>query len=303
MLARTAANLYWMSRYLERAENLARVLEVNQGLAWLKAARPGEDMAAPLRLTDSEAAFAAQHGAELTPAALWAFLGFSAHPARIRSCLARARDNADAARDALTGEMWQAIHATWLGMQAAIDAPPADPANFADWVKERSQLFRGITYGAIHRNDAYRFIRLGTFIERADNTARLLKLRYRGHRAGMADHYGLMALLESVSAQDAYLAVYHDTVSAPKVAELLLLNPDAPRSLAACFAEIRQILPQIGGPRGRAAKKRATELAAALEYGELQDILAHGLQNYLGEFLDQLTQLNDELHAAYMEAA
>lgn len=119
----------------------------------------------------------------------------------------------------------------------------------------------------------------------------------------MADHYGLMALLESVSAQDAYLAVYHDTVSAPKVAELLLLNPDAPRSLAACFAEIRQILPQIGGPRGRAAKKRATELAAALEYGELQDILAHGLQNYLGEFLDQLTQLNDELHAAYMEAA
>lgn len=128
MLARTAANLYWMSRYLERAENLARVLEVNQGLAWLKAARPGEDMAAPLRLTDSEAAFAAQHGAELTPAALWAFLGFSAHPASIRSCLARARDNADAARDALTGEMWQAIHATWLGMQAAIDAPPADPA-------------------------------------------------------------------------------------------------------------------------------------------------------------------------------
>lgn len=76
MLARTAANLYWMSRYLERAENLARVLEVNQGLAWLKAARPGEDMAAPLRLTDSEAAFAAQHGAELTPAALWAFWGF-----------------------------------------------------------------------------------------------------------------------------------------------------------------------------------------------------------------------------------
>ncbi len=155
----------------------------------------------------------------------------------------------------------------------------------------------------MHRSDAYRFIRLGTFIERADNTARLLKLRYRGHRAGMADHYGLMALLESVSAQDAYLAVYHDTVSAPKVAELLLLNPDAPRSLAACFAEIRQILPQIGGPRGRAAKKRATELAAALEYGELQNILAHGLQNYLGEFLDQLTQLNDELHAAYMEAA
>ena len=137
----------------------------------------------------------------------------------------------------------------------------------------------------------------------APTTPPACSLRYRGHRAGMADHYGLMALLESVSAQDAYLAVYHDTVSAPKVAELLLLNPDAPRSLAACFAEIRQILPQIGGPARPRRQKRATELAAALEYGELQDILAHGLQNYLGEFLDQLTQLNDELHAAYMEAA
>lgn len=302
MLARTAANLYWMSRYLERAENLARVLEVNQSLAWLQATRSGEDMAAPLRLTDSEAAFAEQYGAQATPATLWAFLGFSSHPASIHSCLARARDNADAARDALTGEMWEAMHATWLGMRAAIETPPADPANFADWVKERSHLFRGISYGTCHRNDAYRFIRLGTFIERADNTARLLRLRYRGHRAGMADHYGLVALLESVSAQDAYLAVYHDTVSAPRVAELLILNPDAPRSLAACFGEICQILPQITGPRGRAAKKRAAELAAVLDYGDMQDILAQGLQNHLGHFLAELARLDDDLRTAYMEA-
>ena len=110
-----------MSRLGARRKPVARVLEVNQGLAWLKAARPGEDMAAPLRDRQREAAFAAQHGAELTPAALWAFWGFCTRPASAAAWRAPT-GAADAARDALTGEMWQTIHATWLGMQAAIDA-------------------------------------------------------------------------------------------------------------------------------------------------------------------------------------
>lgn len=302
MLSRTAANLYWMSRYLERAENLARVLDVSQSLALLKRSTHSDDMSAPLRLTDSEAEFTARHGEEINARTLWAFLGFSGHPASIHSCLLQARDNADAVRGALTGEMWENIHATWLGMQEAAQQPPADLARFGDWVRERSHLFRGITYGTIHRDDAYRFIRLGTFVERADNTARLLKLRYRHHRAGMADHYALVALLESVSAHDAYQSIYHDTVSAPKVAELLILNPDVPRSLAACFGEISQIVAQIAGPRGRNAKKLAAEMAAALLYGDIQDILAQGMQNYLHHFLGQTAELDVLLHTAYMEA-
>ena len=112
----------------------------------------------------------------------------------------------------------------------------------------------------------------------------------------------LVALLESVSAHDAYQSIYHDTVSAPKVAELLILNPDVPRSLAACFGEISQIVAQIAGPRGRNAKKLAAEMAAALLYGDIQDILAQGMQNYLHHFLGQTAELDVLLHTAFMEA-
>ena len=105
MLSRTAANLYWMSRYLERAENLARVLDVSQSLALLKRSTHSDDMSAPLRLTDSEAEFTARHGEEINARTLWAFLGFSGHPASIHHCLHQARENADAVRGALTGAL------------------------------------------------------------------------------------------------------------------------------------------------------------------------------------------------------
>lgn len=183
MLSRTAADLYWMSRYLERAENLARMLEVSYSLSLMPQAGRSDgldELAMSLLSSGTLDSYLERHKQLDAERMLHFFALDEENPASIYNCLRAARGNAHAVRGRITADMWENLNATWLEMRsiAAGGLARHGISHFCDWVKQRSHLFRGATSGTIMRNDAYRFIRLGTFVERADNTLRLLDARY-----------------------------------------------------------------------------------------------------------------------------
>src|SRR6185503_14509336 len=247
MLARVAGRIYWMSRQMERAESMARILGVTSNLVLFgESDLQRQNLLAPLTITGSAEAFFERHE-ELSVEALIDFLALDRdNPSSIVCCLDWARENAHAVRWQITSEMWETLNATWLEVRA-LDPKRITGAGanrFLDWVKERSHLFRGVTYGTIMRGEAFNFSRLGTFLERADNTARLLDVKYhvllpRDEGVGGAmDYYQWQAILRSVSALRGYHWVYQDRLKPWLVAELLILRPEMPRSLLSCYEQI-----------------------------------------------------------------
>jgi uncharacterized alpha-E superfamily protein len=321
MLSRTAAQLYWMSRYVERAENLVRMLDVTHSLSLLPQSRGAmTELAAPLAVTGTLEAYGERHS-KLEAQALFDFMALDLdNPASVLSSIRQARENAHAVRGQITAEMWEAINSTWLEARSFPKRGIPSVSSFFDWVKERSHLFRGATYGTLQRNDAYNFIRLGTFIERADNTARLLDVKSQLIEPAVdslvpvdvpvesaPDFYAWSALLRSLSAFEAYHAVYRDSLNGRRVTELLILRPDIPRSLRACCDEIVAILPHIEAKpgaqdAGREVKRLAGQLALRLEYGAVDEILDTGVHRWLTQFLEESAQLANAIREAYLEA-
>lgn len=314
MLSRTASDLYWMSRYLERAENMARMLDVSYSLSLMpQDGRTGlDEMTMPLLITGTLDDYIARHG-ELDHERLLHFFALDAtNLGSIYSCLGAARASAHAVRGRITADMWENINATWLEIRgiAAQGLAQYGMSRFCEWLKERSHLFRGATYGTIMRNDAFRFIRLGTFLERADNTLRLLDARYEMMSIKalntVADdsawsYYQWSALLRALSSFEAYTEIYRDAPAARPVAELLLLRADVPRSLRACTEEIDQILSVLPGLNGRPAQRAAAEMDARLRYTGIDDILQEGLHEWLNQFIDEIRELGNVIHRCYLE--
>jgi len=316
MLSRTASDLYWMSRYLERAENLARMLDVSYSLSLMPQDGRGDgldELAMPLLITGTLDDYLGRHGQLHAERLLHYFALDADNSASIYSWLGAARTNAHAVRGRITADMWENINATWLEIRdiAAQDLGSYGISRFCEWVKERSHLFRGATYGTIMRSDAYRFIRLGTFIERADNTLRLLDARYEmlGVEAeAVSDssargYYQWSALLRALSSFEAYTELYRDAPGARQVAELLLLCPDVPRSLHACMDELNKILASLPGTNGRPAQRLAAELEARLRYTGIDEVLGEGLHGWLTDFILLVRQLGNAIHSSYLEAA
>jgi uncharacterized alpha-E superfamily protein len=310
MLSRVASHLYWLSRYLERAENMARILDVGHSLALLSGQR--DDAAIePLVITDTLEAFQATERAP-TSENVARFLAWDAsYPSSIANSLEASRENARAVRGSITSEMWENINDTWLQLFARrrADRDPVD-SSFFDWVKERSHLFRGITFATIRRDQPYLFIRLGTFIERADNTARILSVKQARQAAGdggsaapdvVTDYYRLSAVLRSVSSLEAYRDIYRDAIESRRVAELLIFDPSVPRSLRYCFDEVERILADLPQEPGRYPRRLAAHMAALLRHGELDDVYQVGLDAFLERFLRNNVRLGEAVNAAYME--
>lgn len=311
MLSRTASQLYWMSRYLERAENLVRMLDVTHSLSLLPQSRgAATELAAPLAVTGTLEAYQARH-ARLSAEQLFRFMGVELdNPASVVSCIRQARENAHAVRGQITAEMWEAINASWLEARELARHGVTDPSSFFDWVKERSHLFRGATYGTLQRNDAYWFIRLGTFVERADNTLRMLDARYQvlGEEeaeaisdASARGFYQWSALLRALSAFEAYTELYRDALNVRNGAELLLLQEDLPRSLLACVIELHRVLASLPGENGREAKRLAAGLEARLRYTSIDEVLEEGLHAWIGDFIVHVRQLGSAINTAYLE--
>lgn len=309
MLSRVASHLYWLSRYLERAENMARILDVGQSLALLSG-RDGDDeglATEPLVLTDTVEAFRAT-GKPATPENVARFLAWDdGLMSSIANCLAACRENARAVRGSITSEMWENINDTWLQLsQRKRTRGEQIDTEFFDWVKERSHLFRGITFATIRRDQPYHFVRLGTYIERADNTARILSVKQAGANGhakqdAVTDYYRLSAVLRSVSSLEAYRDTYRDAIESRRVAELLIFSPQLPRSMRFCYDEIERVMVELPQEAGRTARRLATEIRAALTFGALEEVYDTGLYEYLDAFLRDTIRFGNAVHAAYLE--
>jgi uncharacterized alpha-E superfamily protein len=232
------------------------------------------------------------------------------NPASICSCLQQARENARAVRGSITSEMWEVLNATWLEL-ASLDTGRMlrAPSTWLDWVKERSHLFRGVTFGTLRRGDAYDFIRLGTHIERADNTARLLDVKYYvllpsvRDVGGAVDYYQWSAVLRSLSAFEAYRTVYKDAITPTRVAELMILREDIPRSLHFCMREVEATLKRLHNGACAEPVRRSGEMRAALQCGRIADIFEHGLHEYLTDFLERSSALGRHIETSLFGAA
>ena len=178
--------------------------------------------------------------------------------------------------------------------------------DFFDWVKNRSHLFRGVTLGTIIKDIGLSFIKLGTFLERADNTARILDVKYHillpslNDVGGAADYYQWGSLLKSVSAFEAYQKIYRDVISPQRVSELLIFRGDMPRSLHACMDEVEAALIDINGHSGHEARRLVGVQHAALHFGRIEDAFSEGLHEYLTGFLENTARLSKEIREAYL---
>jgi uncharacterized alpha-E superfamily protein len=315
MLSRAASSLYWMSRHIERAESTARMLDVTYRMSSLpyRVMEPGqswaEPWALPLIITGRATGYYQSYPGQLSADKVLRYMALDPdNESSIYSCIQSAREAARTMRGVITTEMYEDINAFWLEVRDKDYASLAGGgmSEFFDWVKTQSHQFRGVTFGTMLRDEAYHFIRLGTFTERADNTARILDVKYHtllpsAHDVGGAvDYYQWGALLRSVSALSSYRRIYRDVITPIKVAELLILRDDMPRSLHACMNEIYEILCQICEKSSLEPERLAGELHAQLHYGRTEKIISVGLHEYLMEFLDQLSTLNDEVSKHFL---
>ncbi len=304
MLSRTADHLFWMSRYTERAENIARMLEVSYRMSLQLPGSQAGYWGAALGITGLEDAYRAKYGA-ITAGNVLRFMSVDLdNPSSILSCLRAARENCHAVRGTVTSEVWETVNTTWLEARDSVQTLPpgsiqgSELTKYFEWVKFRSHLSRGVTVGTMLQDEAFHFTRLGTFLERGDNTARLLDVKYdelAPKTGGAAEYYEWSALLRSVSAFEIYRKVYRDMITPQRVAELLILREDMPRSLHACMKEVEQNLRLVANTRSHETSRRAGAMYSALRYGRIEDLMERGLHTVLTEFLDGTADLGNRI--------
>jgi uncharacterized alpha-E superfamily protein len=308
MLSRTADHLYWMARYTERAENTARMLDVALQTAMLPQSQFDAEQAwhAMLGISELQGAFDARY-AELDARNVLAFMvSDPANPSSIVSCLSAARENARAVRGVLTTEVWETQNATWLELHERA-AHDGDPGEFFEWVKHRCHLSRGVTLGTMLADEAMVFIRLGTFLERADSTARILDVKYHDAKDGSThemltqrEFYYWAALLRSVAGFEIYRKVYRDSITPARVAELLMLRADMPRSLLACMAQVVDDLRAVRNDVSFETERLAGKMHAELQFARIEDILEAGLDQTLGKFMENIYKLGNRISRDFL---
>ncbi len=309
MLSRPADHLFWMARYIERAENLARLLDVTWQMSLVpqSEAAANQNWQAVLTLNSLDRAFAERYATVNAENVLKFMVTDAENFSSIYSCLRLARENAHAVRGTLTAEMWETMNATWLEARdkSFEQLFNAGIGEFFEWVKMRSSLSRGTTLGTLLQDEAYHFIRLGTLLERADNTARILDVKYHVLRPqdeseGATDFYQWGALLRSVSAFEVYRKVYRDVITPERVAELLILKNDMPRSLHFCLNGVIKNLELVANRHSGETLRQAGLLHAQLHYGRIEDILEHGLHEWLTDFMDRIYALGDGISRDFL---
>ena len=309
MLSRAASNLFWMARYVERGENTARMLDVTYRMS-LMPQDPSvaqKEWFAPLNITGTLFPFSGRYSMVGSHDVLRYMVLDLDNPSSILSCAKAARENARAVRGAITSEMWEVLNSTWLELQQFNESrlDSWGVSQFFDWVKERAHLFRGVSVGTALKDEAFHFNRLGIFLERADNTARILDVKYHvllpsiDDVGGAVDYYQWAAVLRSVSAFESYRKVYRDVITPLRVAELLILRDDMPRSLHACMRETYDIMQLLRRPQTTEALRLAGALWSELHFGRIDVIFNQGLHEYLTDFLTQTDALGDEINRSY----
>jgi uncharacterized alpha-E superfamily protein len=312
MLSRTADNLYWLARYVERAEYIARILDTTLRLTALPLAYVGStnEWESAVATAGCAGAFS-EHYKEANEETVTEFLAFStSNPSSIRNCFEAARLNARAVRTALTSEMWDAINGAWLELKRWGNGPRSreEFARYLRWVLGSSLRFDGSAYRTMLRNDAYWFSRIGVYMERADNTARILDVKYHlllpalEQVGGPLDYYQWTSILRSVSALTAYHWVYRENVKPWLVADLLMLRDEMPRSLASCYENLVQNLDRIANAYGRQgpAQRQARNVRARLENSKIDQIFQNGLHEFIDAFVEDNNRLGTAVSQQYL---
>lgn len=315
MLSRTASNLYWMARYVERAGNLARVMEVADRMSLMPSTNleglgTGSEWHSALITSGNEEGYLQKH--ELIDGQqIQSYLLFDAdNPSSVRSCFETARQNARMVRSNLTTEVWESINDTWLEFSkkstTALDGN--NLRSLFDWVRERSLQFHGAVIGTMLRDDAFAFTRMGTYLERGDNTARILDVKYHillpDHApvGGTLDYYQWASILRAVAAHRSYRHLYRESYRPWLIAELLTLRVEMPRSLVACLGELRKHLVSLAEIYGHQQEchRLSGQMHAELAFGRIQDIFQQGLHEFLTSFIDRNYELNDQIHKDFL---
>jgi len=310
MLSRTADHLYWMARYTERAENTARMLDVRVQYSLMPQSERAEQQGwrTMLGVSELESQFSAKYGALTQKDVIDFMVRDPDNMSSITSCLRAARENARAVRGTLTTEVWETENTTWLMLQQHLKDRlfERDPSQFLEWVKYRSHMSRGVTLGTMLQDEAFNFIRLGTFLERADNTARILDVKFRFLASdtiqvgAQGEFYYLAALLRSVSAFEIYRKVYRDAITPERVAALLIKNEKMPRSLVACMAAVVANLHDVRNELSHDTERLAEALHGQLKAASIGDILKEGLHEFLTRFLASVDELGNGISRDFL---
>jgi uncharacterized alpha-E superfamily protein len=311
MLGRTAQNLFWLSRYVERAENMARLLEVGYRMS-LTSRREGgasEHLISMMQAAEVDEGFAAKHEVADVDSVARYMMFDPDNASSVYSCLQAARTNARSVRTAITTDMWESMNGAWLEFSQIKprDVRGAKLLGLLQWVKQRSHEFRGALLGTILRDDGFSFLQAGNFVERADNTARILDMKYyvllprSSLVGGEIDIQQWTLILRAASAHRAYRHVYHDRYKAHNIADFLILRPEMPRSLVYCANFVQQNLDTLAKIYGRkdSCNEAADSLLALVQDTDMDAIFADGLHEFLTEFIARNNRVTDSLSESY----
>ena len=311
MLSRTADNLFWIARYMERAETAARLLDVGSRIA-LTPTIEGyrNEWDSLLRATGTAEAFTGKYGAA-GQRNIESFLFFDHdNPASVAACIGRARENARIVRTALTTQVWDALNSAFQELRQLERRPRSelDIGTLTDWTMRQAALVRGAIDATLLRNDGFNFLNLGYYLERGDATARLIDVKYyvllpRVDFVGSGlDNYQWSTLLRALGAHRAFHWAYGGAPTAGKIADFLILNPQSPRSLITCVAGMNNHLTRLARAygQGSVAQERAAAMQAALEAATVEQIFDAGLHEFLTRFIHEAADLGQAIHETYL---
>jgi len=310
MLGKNAGGLFWMFRYLERAENTARLLEAGWYIALTHVNDDGSnEWESILTTAGMNAAFLEKNESYDAPSVINFLLRDRTNPSSVMSAIEAARSNARMVRTALSGEVWEAVNECWMVLKAAL-ARPVTERNLHETltlVRNRTSVVRGALHGTMLRNDIYAFSRLGTFIERADNTARILDVKYyvllpsASFVGSSMDNVQWEVILRSVSAERSYHWLNGGEVTPQGIAEFLILDKRVPRSLAFCYLKIGQYLDLLEEDYGvrQDSQVQASRIRARLDKATVESIFDEGLHEFLSTLIADTGALSHHIETDF----
>ncbi|MCF3638895.1 alpha-E domain-containing protein [Rhizobium sp. TRM95111] len=309
MLGRTANGLYWMFRYIERGENIARLIDAGLRMALTRSGATEDDWDGVLQSAGVREDYDKVHDTLSSADAIDYLLRDRANPSSVMSCVESARNNARMVRTALTRETWEATNECWIELKQLLSrrVKPADMPEVIDVIKRRAGLIRGAFHGTMLRDDIYNFSRIGTFIERADNTARILDVKYYVLLPAIAkvgsslDNLQWESILRSVSAHRSYGWVYDGEYTPANIADFLILNGRMPRSLAYSYDKIVSNLGYLAQVYGEThnAHETASATLMLLRNRSIHEIMEQGLHEFIEEFIVHNNRLGQEISDGY----
>jgi uncharacterized alpha-E superfamily protein len=309
MLSKTAGGLFWMFRYLERCENNARLLDAGFRIALTSSATSAAEWKSVLTTSGSVAHYKNRHSDFASANVVDFLLRDPTNPSSVISNIKQARDNAKLVRTALTREVWEATNECWMTIKALLDKPiaEADLPDVLGTIRQQNALVRGATQGTMMRNDGYHFASLGTLLERAENTARILDVKYYLLLPSVAqigstlDNVQWETILRSVSAQRAYRWLNGSNINPVNIAEFLILNDEMPRSLAFCYTTMSDHLAKIAKRYGseEPSHELARSITASMVDNDIDRIFEEGLHQFIQRFLQDNSRLALQIQADY----